>query len=123
LIEQYLYDKIKIITAPDKRLIYASGKIVETPDKHILKALQYELYMTERTFQRLFEAHTGVAPNLFRRINLFDKTFRQINGSGFTNFSEVTYQNGYADQSHMIRVFKEFTHLTPSAYLRMRPDA
>jgi AraC-like DNA-binding protein len=30
----------------------------------------------------------------------------------------VVYQNGYADQSHFIRVFKSFTGKTPGQFTR-----
>jgi len=30
--------------------------------------------------------------------------------------SDVAYENGYADQSHFIRSFREFTGYTPSQY-------
>jgi len=123
LIDEYLYRKITTIRRQDKRLIYAAEKIAQTTDKHILMALQRDLCMTERTFQRLFDEHIGVSPNLFRRINQFNSAFRQINGPQLPDFSAIAYGNGYADQSHMIRAFKEFTHLTPSAYLHIRQDA
>ncbi|WP_448702877.1 helix-turn-helix domain-containing protein [Mucilaginibacter sp. AW1-3] len=122
LIDDYLYSKITAIRREDKRLIYASERISSTSDKHILTTVQHELHMTERTFQRLFEQHIGVSPNQFRRIWQFNQAFGQINNGNFRDLSAVAYHHGYADQSHFIRTFKKFTQLTPSAYLRSRPD-
>ena len=123
LIDKFLYDKITAIRLEDKRLTYASEKISRSADKNILTTLQQELYMTERTFQRLFEHNIGISPNLFRRISQFNRVFRQINEGNFQDLSTVAYQYGYADQSHFNRAFKEFTNLTPSTYLRARPVA
>jgi len=123
LIDKYLFDKIAAVRHEDKKLIYATEKIYRTSDKQILKNVQQELYLTERTFQRLFEQQIGVSPSQFRRICQFNRAFRQINNGDFKNFSTVAHQHGYADQSHFIRAFKEFTLTTPSAYLRTRPDA
>ena len=122
LIDDYLYAKITAVRHEDKRLIYAAEMIAGISDKNVLTTVQQELHVTERTFQRLFEQHIGVSPNLFRRINQFNRAFRQINETKFYDFSAVAYHNGYADQSHFIRAFKEFTNFTPSAYLRIRPD-
>lgn len=123
LIDEYLYSKITAIRREDKRLTYASERISFTSDKHVLTTVQHELHMTERTFQRLFEQHIGVSPNQFRRISQFNRAFRQINNGNFRDLSAVAYYHCYADQSHFIRTFKEFTHLTPSAYLYSRPDS
>jgi AraC-like DNA-binding protein len=76
--------------------------------------------MTERTFERMFEREIGISPVLFRRISQFSKAFRQVNERTLPDLSTITYRNGYTDQSHFIRAFKEFTGFTPSAYLKAR---
>jgi len=116
-IDRYLTDKITTARPVDQRICYAAGKIAATFDKNILTALQVELYMTERTFQRLFERSIGLLPNEFRRICQFNNAFRQLNGRGFRNLSTLAHHYGYADQSHFIRTFKTFTTITPSDYL------
>jgi len=60
----------------------------------------------------------GVAPNLYRRICQFNTAFVQLNRRRHQKLSDIAFQNGYADQSHYIRSFKEFTHITPSEYLK-----
>jgi AraC-like DNA-binding protein len=32
--------------------------------------------------------------------------------------SDIAFENGYADQSHYVRAFKEFTNITPKDYLK-----
>ncbi len=123
LIDDYLFSKIAAIRIKNKCLHYAAEKIARTSDKNVLTTVQRELYITERSFQRMFEQHIGLSPNLFRRVNQFNKAFRQINECNFRDLSTVAYDNNYSDQSHFIRSFKEFTHFTPSDYLRARPDS
>jgi AraC-like DNA-binding protein len=96
---------------------YATEKIMCYPSKDALVKVQKELSMTERTFQRLFEQNIGVAPNLYRRIRQFDTAFQQLNGRKYDKLSDIAFENGYADQSHYIRAFKEFTNLRPKDYL------
>jgi AraC-like DNA-binding protein len=103
----------------DVRVIkYATEKIVQNPNKDALIKVQKELYVTERTFQRMFENNIGISPNQYRRIAQFNAAFQQLNRRQFKHLSDIVFKNNYADQSHFIRTFKEFTNLTPKEYLR-----
>jgi AraC-like DNA-binding protein len=105
----------------DKLLIaYAAEKIFTNPTTHILSEIQKDMCVTERTLQRMFEKNIGVSPNQFRKIHQFSRAFHQLNNTQFQNLSGIAYDNGYADQSHYIRVFKEFTNITPKEYLHLR---
>ena len=123
LIDDYLYSKIRVAGHEDKRIIYAAEKISRISDRSVLAAVQRELCMTERTFERLFDKYIGISPNQFRRINQFNNAFKHINSRTFSDLSMIAHRYGYADQSHFIRAFKEFTYLTPTSYLSQRPDA
>jgi len=108
----------------DMRIIkYAVEKIAGAPSKKNLAAVQQELHMTGRTFQRLFQKSIGIIPTQFRRISQFNTAFRQLNQLQFKNLTDLSFSNGYADQSHFIRAFREFTSLTPGAYLAYRQPA
>ncbi|MEO6001077.1 MAG: helix-turn-helix transcriptional regulator [Chitinophagaceae bacterium] len=96
---------------------YAATKIASDPSGKMLTSLQKELFISERTFQRQFEKNIGIPPSLYRRIYQFNNGFQQLNNRKFNKLSDIAFQNGYADQSHYIRSFKEFTNLTPKDYL------
>lgn len=96
---------------------YATDKILQDPSSEILTLLQEEMHITERTFQRLFEKNIGIAPNLYRRVCQFNSAFQQLSSRNYHKLSDIAFQNGYADQSHYIRSFKEFTRLVPKEYL------
>jgi AraC-like DNA-binding protein len=106
----------------DKSIIWSTREIVKSRGLVSLKTLQNELCVTERTFQRLFESHIGVAPKLFRKICQFTAAFDQLSMGQYKKLSDIAYDHGYSDQSHFIRVFKEFTLLTPSEYLGRTPE-
>ncbi|HLZ86435.1 MAG TPA: helix-turn-helix transcriptional regulator, partial [Puia sp.] len=92
---------------------YATGVLRGGNGLVSLRSLQEELRITERSFQRLFDLHIGVSPKQYSRICQFQPAFRQLSGGQFGRLSDIAYDNGYADQSHLIRVFREFTGLTP----------
>lgn len=109
---------------PECALIkYAITKISNQPTKEALVSVQNELHLTERTFQRMFEKNIGIAPNIYRRICQFNTASVQLNSRNYGSLTELAFQNGYADQSHYIRSFKEFTNSTTTAYLKYGSEA
>ena len=119
VLDNYLFSLIPK-NNKDKPLInYAAEKIFKGPTRHILSEIQKEICVTERTLQRMFEKNIGVSPNQFRKIHQFNRAFRQLNNRQFQNLSDIAYDNDYADQSHYIRAFKEFTNITPKEYLHL----
>lgn len=117
LLDNYIFTLITKNTTDIRIIKYAVDKIARTPSKTNLLEVQQELFITKRTFQRLFEKSIGIVPTQFRRISQFNSAFQQLNRGQFRLLTDVAFQNGYADQSHFIRTFKEFTGFTPTEYL------
>ena len=97
---------------------YATDYIMLHPGKESLAVVLKELSLTERTFQRVFKKYVGVTASQYRRICQFQFSFSQVKGKNFDKLADVAYDNGFADQSHFIRAFKEFTEITPNDYLK-----
>lgn len=117
ILDDYIIALSKKVKKDTEKIIYATEIISQNPFGKVLSQVQKELYVTERTFQRLFENNVGVSPGLFRRISQFNKAFQQLNNRQFLNLSDVAFDNSYADQSHYIKSFKEFTSITPTDYI------
>lgn len=100
-------------TKVDTTVQYAINHIVKNNGLTKLKELRTWLKVSERTFERKFEAHVGVNAKLFARICQFQSSLMQLHKKDFSKLSDLAYDNGYADQSHFIRSFKEFTGLSP----------
>jgi len=117
LLDDYIITLTKKAKSGTKKIMYATEIISQNPYSQVLSQVQKELCVTERTFQRLFENNVGISPNLFRRISQFNKAFQQLNNRHFQNLSDIAFDNNYADQSHFVKAFKEFTSITPTGYL------
>ena len=116
-LDDYIFDLAKTAKEISGAAKYASGKIAIHYTKETLVNIQKELNISERTFQRMFEQNIGISPNIYRRISQFNSAFTDLNLGKYSNLSDLAYNHGYADQSHYIRAFKEFTTITPSEYL------
>jgi AraC-like DNA-binding protein len=119
ILDDFIFALTTKIQSDNRLARYATKLIAENYSKDILKKVQDELYVTERTFQRMFEDKVGISPNQYRRIAQFNSAFQQLNQQQFKLFSDVAFNNDYADQSHFIRAFKEFTNMTPKEYLKL----
>jgi AraC-like DNA-binding protein len=117
VLDDYIFSLIPKNNKDNPLIKYATEKIYKNPTKQILSEIQKDICVTERTLQRMFENNIGVSPNQFRKIHQFNRAFRQLNNRQFQNLSDIAYDNDYADQSHYIRAFKEFTNITPKEYL------
>jgi AraC-like DNA-binding protein len=117
LIDNYILAESTKYSAAPSAIKYAAEKIAISPSEDILIKLRNELHITERSFQRLFAKNIGVSPGQFRRISQFNTAFQQLNMRKHKNLSDIAYHNGFADQSHYIRSFREFTNVTPREYL------
>ena len=94
----------------------STDRIMTDFNKEVLSELLEELKLNERTFQRIFKKFVGITPSQYRRICQFKLSFERLREGNFEKLTEIAYQTGFADQSHFIRSFKEFTEITPKDY-------
>jgi AraC-like DNA-binding protein len=104
----------------DRVAQFAISRIVESKGNIQLTQVQKELQLTERTLQRKFAENIGISPKLFARICRFQNALAQFKMAGFTNLSDVAFDNGYSDQSHFIRTFKEFAGFSPLRFQKAK---
>jgi AraC-like DNA-binding protein len=62
---------------------------------------------------RLFRECVGVSPKLYCRLARFQSALYYATVGNNVDWAQAALETGYADQSHMIAEFKEFSSLTP----------
>lgn len=95
---------------------FAITEIFRTKGEISFEALLKQLQLSERTFERRFKHSIGVSAKLFSRICRFQESLNQLRKNNYQKLSDIAYENGYSDQSHFIRTFKEFTGVSPFDY-------
>lgn len=95
---------------------YALTALIQSKGNVSLRHIQKELKLSERSFERRFEQHVGIPPKLYSRICRFQASLNQLKQSNFSRLSDIAFDNGYADQSHFIRTFKQFSGYAPREF-------
>ncbi len=100
----------------DFKIQQALQLIIQSNGLQTIKAIREALNITERTFERRFTEQTGVTPKQFSKMIQFQVSLDDLSGKDHVQLSDIVYKNGFADQSHFIRVFKAFTGKTPGKF-------
>lgn len=120
LISQCLFRFISLYNIEiDRALHYAVSFMMKSKGSSSIKTLREYLKIPERTFERKFEQHVGVSPKLFARICQFQGALTQLKLQQYEKLSDIAYDNGYADQSHFIRSFRDFTGFSPFEFQKI----
>lgn len=69
---------------------------------------------------RSFRESVGVTPKLFARLARFQSGLAYAGCGAKVDWAQAALELGYADQSHMIAEFREFSSLTPETLARRR---
>src|SRR5699024_381101 len=119
LLNKFILKLIKNHKRSCQVIKYSADQLSSSPIPDSLPNIRCELEISTRTFQRKFKKHVGITPNQYRRICQFHSAFQQLQSGQFQKLSDIAYQHGYAEQSHYIRTFREFTNITPKEYLQL----
>jgi len=111
------------------------SRLVRRPERHpaVLSALDYfrrnpsrpivgnvarEVGLSNRRFIDVFNFQVGVKPKLFLRIQRFQRVLQKVHLLPVVDWGQLALEQGYFDQSHLIRDFVAFSGLSPADYLR-----
>jgi len=100
----------------DYKIQQAIQLIIDNNGSLEIQQLNKALHITERTFERRFLTQVGVSPKQFSQIIRFQQSLNQLMDKDYDKLTDIVYNNGFADQSHFIRVFKAFTGKTPKQF-------
>lgn len=69
---------------------------------------------------RVFREHAGVAPKLYSRLARFRAVLELAGRRAKIDWARAAAEAGYADQSHMIADFRQFSGVTPERFVAER---
>jgi AraC-like DNA-binding protein len=109
----YLVRRAKYDVRPVDKV---SQYLLSNPRHVSLDWLASEACLSRKQFYRKFVERMGVSPKLYARIIQFDNAVKLKNSQPHKDWLSIALDLGYYDYQHLVRDFKEFTHMTPSAF-------
>ena len=92
------------------------------PSRAVVGKLARDGGLSNRRFIDVFNFAVGVKPKLFVRIQRFQRVLQQVHHLPSADWAQLALQQGYFDQSHLIRDFVAFSGISPSDYLHRLHD-
>lgn len=81
-----------------------------------VRAVSEQLDLSTKQLGRWFRDHVGVSPKQFSRLRRLQRVLRSAHAAPEPAWAALAAHHGYADQSHLIRDFRQLTGLTPTDY-------
>ena len=96
---------------------YALLEFVRRPQIPLVRELAHEAGLSRRRFAQLFREQIGLTPKLYCRVQRFQNALKQIPSGASVDWAQLALAAGYCDQAHLAHEFRDFSGLSPSAYL------
>lgn len=115
IVERFLLSQLKDVKT-DKLIIEAVKLIHQSKGTIRIKDLNDQLYISPSSFEKRFRKIVGTTPKKFASIVRFNTILDTINSN--KTLIEICYENGFFDQAHFIKDFKQHTGDTPENFKR-----
>jgi len=123
IITAYLSAKIHKPSIKFSQVQQSIALIHSHQGKITVDELVHKAHISERQFERNFKTHTGFSPRTYLKIIKFENALKDMKKSIHKNdlLSSIALDNGYYDQAHFNRHFRQFTGKTPLNHLNTHP--
>lgn len=116
LIETFL---LSFLTDPD--IIHTITKscveaILQSQGQLSVLELADKMNVNRRNLERKFITAIGMSPKQLSRVVRLQAAIKMMEQNSFTNLTSLAYENGYYDQAHFIKDFKEFSGISPRQF-------
>jgi len=117
LIETWLTSRFSKDALPSKELITIYNSIAQASvNKHSEVVKSYS--KTQKHLISQFKKYAGLTPKVLHRILRFNTLLGSIHQKDILSWAQIADEFGYADQSHFIKEFKEFSGFNPEEFIK-----
>ncbi|MCB9185022.1 MAG: AraC family transcriptional regulator [Flavobacteriales bacterium] len=114
-VHEFLVGALRASTV-DALVVDAAQRLSEAQGSNALHDLQQHYGLSARRLQQRFQHQLGMAPKAFMRLMRFQRALRSLHRG--SSCMDVAFDQGYSDQSHLVREFKAFAGIPPFRYRR-----
>ncbi len=113
IVEQWLLQRFLVKKSLNAVRVRAALQYLESDSRGSVAGMAGVACLGRKQFERVFRDTVGMNPKEYSRIFRFQRAMWYLQ-QGNTDYQEIVYAGGYADQSHFIREFREFSGMTPA---------
>lgn len=88
----------------------------------LVRKLARNAGLSDRRFIDVFSFEVGLKPKVFNRVQRFQRVLARVHRNPAPDWGQLALEQGYFDQSHLIRDFLAFSGFSPADYLRRLDD-
>ncbi|WP_247237429.1 helix-turn-helix domain-containing protein [Telluribacter sp. SYSU D00476] len=123
IVEQFLWYLIRKEKYDVRPVDKVGMYLISSPKPVSMDWLARQACLSRKQFYRKFVERMGVSPKFYSRIVQFDNAVKMKNAHPEKDWLSIALDLGYYDYQHLVRDFREFTHLTPSAFYQQDSKA
>jgi len=116
LLEMFLLSNLEIVQS---RLSIIDDTISFIDQKNGMVTIEEVLCkfkFSRRYLEKKFLEKVGLSPKLYARIRRFGYISNKVANNKEINWQDIVFENGYYDQSHLVKDYKAFNKMKPTAY-------
>lgn len=72
--------------------------------------------ISRRYLEKKFQEKVGISPKLYARIKRFGYLSNKVAHHQTVDWQDIVFENGFYDQSHLVKDYKTFNNMNPSEY-------
>lgn len=116
LIEEFLLSRLADPKAIDAVTKACVDVIFESQGQMSAGELANKMNINRRNIERRFTSVVGMSPKQLSRVIRLQTALKMLEQKKFSSLTSLAYENGYYDQAHFIKDFKEFTGISPKLF-------
>lgn len=120
IIESYLLSKIHRCKRKYCHMAINSitDLLIKKKGIYSIAKLAHDFNITQQTLEVQFRTQVGIDPKTFCRLLRFKNALHLKMYNPALTWTKIAYSCGFYDQMHMLKDFKNFTDLTPKAFMQ-----
>lgn len=123
IVNNFVRSLIKKQQKPKLLLDDACTFLLQKKDSLSIDALAKQACLSTKQLDRKFNERTGVNPKLYAKIIRFDRAFRFKNSHPHLDWLRIAVECNYYDYQHLVKDYKAFTGLSPTAFHEIENNA
>jgi AraC-like DNA-binding protein len=117
VLETALQQRLKTRLELHPAVYYGLHEFLVAPHIRSVLDVTRQAGLSRRRFSQLFREQVGLTPKLYCRLRRFQQVMGQIASGAPVDWADVALAGGYSDQAHLSHEFRDFSGLSPGAYL------